>query len=47
MTAGARFSFLAEKKIAERMERVITINDGRTVSVKEQGEDLMYTVERT
>jgi len=47
MASGQQFSFLVEKKIAERMSRVITINDGRAVSVEEQGEDLIYTVERT
>jgi hypothetical protein len=47
MASGEQFSFLVEKKIAERMNRVITINDGRAVSAEEQGEDLVYTVERT
>ena len=47
MGAGEKFSFLVEKSIARRMERVIAFNDGRTVSVKEQGEDVIYTVERT
>ena len=47
MASGEQFSFFIEKKIAERMNRVIAINDGRVVTVEEQGEDLIYTVERT
>jgi len=47
MSSGKQFRFLIEKKIAPQMDRVITINDGRTLKVGEQGEDLLYTVERT
>ena len=47
MAFGEQFSFLVEKKIAERINRVIAINDGRAVTIEEQGEDLVYTVERT
>jgi hypothetical protein len=47
MASGEQFSFVVEKKIGLRMDRVIAINDGRAVSVEEQGEDLVYTVERT
>jgi hypothetical protein len=47
MANGEQFSFVVEKKIGQRMDRVITISDGRAVSVEEQGEDLVYTVERT
>ncbi len=47
MSSGEQFSFLVEKKIAQRINRVIAVNDGRAVSVEEQGEDLIYTVERT
>jgi len=47
MASGEQFSFLVEKKIAERMNRVIAVNDGRVVSAEEQGEDLVYKVERT
>ncbi|WPD21950.1 MAG: hypothetical protein SD837_17305 [Candidatus Electrothrix scaldis] len=47
MSAGEQFSFLVEKSIAQRMDRVITFNDGRVVNIKEWGEDLIYTVERT
>ena len=47
MSAGEQFSFLVEKGIAQRMDRVITFNDGRVVNIKEWGEDLIYTVERT
>ncbi|WP_446010329.1 hypothetical protein [Candidatus Electrothrix sp.] len=47
MHTGEQFSFVVEKKIAERMDRVIAFNDGRAVAVKEQGKDLIYTVERT
>ncbi|XCN72988.1 MAG: hypothetical protein Q3M24_22385 [Candidatus Electrothrix aestuarii] len=47
MSAGEQFSFLIEKHIAERMDRVITFNDGRVISVEAQGGDLLYTVERT
>jgi len=46
MSSGQQFSFVVEKKIAERMDRVIAINDGRAVNVEEQAEDLVYTVER-
>ncbi|WP_339137285.1 MAG: hypothetical protein WGN25_04635 [Candidatus Electrothrix sp. GW3-4] len=47
MRAGQQFSFLVEQKIAQRMDRVITFNDGRAIRIEEQGEDLLYTVERT
>ncbi|MGB5684996.1 MAG: hypothetical protein WBM35_04235 [Candidatus Electrothrix sp.] len=47
MASGEQFSFLVEKKIAQRIDRVIAVNDGRVVSAEEQGEDLVYTVERT
>ena len=47
MNTGEQFRFLVEKSIAQRMDRVITFNDGRAVSIKEQGGDLLYTVERT
>ena len=47
MRSGQRFSFLVEKKIAQRIDRVVAINDGRAVSVQKQGEVLVYTVERT
>ena len=45
MNPGEQFSFLIEKIIAERMDRVISFNEGRTVSIEEQGQDLIYTVE--
>ncbi len=47
MDSGQQFSFIVEKKIAQRIDRVIAINDGRAVSVTEQGVDLIYIVERT
>ncbi len=47
MGSGQQFSFIVEKKIAQRIDRVVAINDGRAVSVAEQGEDLIYIVERT
>lgn len=47
MESGQQFSFIVEEKIAQRIDRVIAINDGRAVSVTEQGEDLIYIVERT
>ena len=47
MASGEQFSFLVEKKIAQRIDRVIAVNDGRAISVEEEGEDLIYTVERT
>lgn len=47
MAPGEQFSFLIEKKIAQRIDRVIAVNDGRAISVEEEGEDLIYTAERT
>jgi hypothetical protein len=47
MGAGQQFSFIVEKKIAQRIDRVVAFNDGQAVSVAEQGEDLIYIVERT
>ncbi len=47
MENGQRFSFIMSMDIAERMERVIMINDGRVVGKKRQDEDVIYTVERT
>ena len=47
MDPGQQFSFIVEKKIAQRIDRVIAVNDGRAVFVAEQGEDLVYIVERT
>jgi hypothetical protein len=47
MKTGERFSFIVEQKIAERMDRVVMINDGR-VKTKEAGtEGVVYEVERT
>ena len=47
MQMGEQFTFIIENKIAQRMDRVITINDGRAVRIEEQGQNLLYTVERT
>jgi hypothetical protein len=47
METGQRFSFIVDKTIAQRINRVIAINDGRAVTVTAQGEDLIYIVERT
>jgi len=47
MGTGQRFSFIVSMDIAQRIERVIMINDGRVVDKKKQDEDVIYTVERT
>jgi len=47
MNNGARFKFIVAGDIADRIERVIMINDGRVVSKKPSNGDLIYTVERT
>jgi len=47
METGQQFTFIVEEEIAQRMERVITINDGCAVSVTEQNGDVIYIVERT
>jgi len=47
METGQRFSFIIDQDIADRIERVIMINDGR-VRTKEAGsEGVVYEVERT
>jgi len=47
MTNGARFNFIVAGDIADRIERVILINDGRVVRKEKRNGDLVYTVERT
>jgi len=47
MTNGARFNFIVAADIADRIERVILINDGRVVSKEQANGDVIYTVERT
>ena len=47
MNNGARFNFIVAGDIADRIERVIMINDGRVVSKEPSGNDVVYTVERT
>ena len=47
MRPGQRFTFVVDSDTSERMERVILINDGRVVSRRSQGRDMIYTVEKT
>jgi hypothetical protein len=47
MTNGDRFNFIVAEDIADRIERVIMINDGRVVRKAQADGDVMYTVERT
>ena len=47
MKTGQGYSFIVSMDMAERMDRVVMINDGRIVSKQPSGGDMVYTVERT
>lgn len=47
MHPGQWFSFLVSPDIAARMDRVVMINDGRTVQKEEQAGAILFTVEKT
>jgi len=47
MLSGQQFSFIIARDIAERMERVVMINDGRILNTTMQSGDMVYTVEKT
>lgn len=41
------FSFLCGQDIADKMERVIAVNDGRTIAKERHGNDTLMVVEKT
>jgi hypothetical protein len=47
MSNGQQFSFIIEKDIVKRMDRVVRMNDGRVLHKRQQDGDVVYTVERT
>ena len=47
MKSGQGYCFIVSMDTAERMDRVVMINDGRIVSKQQSGGDMVYTVERT
>jgi hypothetical protein len=47
MKTGQGYSFIVSMDMAERMDRVVIINDGRIVIKQQSGGDMVYTVERT
>ena len=47
MKKGQEYSFIISRDIADRMDRVVMINDGRIVDKQPSGGDVIYTVERT
>jgi len=47
MKTGQRFSFIIEQKIADRMDRVVVINDGRVITKEAGSEGVVFEVERT
>jgi hypothetical protein len=46
MKSGKGYSFIVSMKMADRMDRVVMMNDGRIVSKQQRGGDMVYTVER-
>ncbi len=46
MNRGQQFSFIIERNIVKRIERVITVNYGRIACKEERDKDVVYTVER-
>jgi hypothetical protein len=47
MSVGQQFSFVIDRDIAKRMDRVVRVNDGHVVRKQERDKDVVYTVERT
>lgn len=48
MAAGKQFSFVVSAKTAERMDRVVMINDGKVVTKQRHDKgDVVYTVEKS
>ncbi len=47
MKSGQEYNFIVSMDIADRMDRVVMINDGRIVTKQQSGGDMVYTVERT
>jgi len=47
MARGQRFRLWVDAVVAERMDRVIVINDGRIAAKKTGREGTMYEVEKT
>lgn len=47
MEIGQKLRFLVSADIAGRMDRVVVFNDGRVIEKTAQGEDVLYTVEKT
>ena len=47
MKSGQGYSFIVSMDTADRMDRVVMINDGRIVSKQQRDGNMVYTVERT
>lgn len=47
MAIGERLSFLVDKDVAGRMDRVVLINDGRVIGKTAGPDGVVFVVERT
>ncbi len=47
MKIGQKLRFIVSGDIAGRMDRVVVLNDGRVIEKRPQGEDVLYSVEKT